>query len=306
MIDPFLCRAWRAAIAWGVAAVVMCSAVAAAASASEIAAIDDFRDVAAAAIDYADDFGAERVLLVLDIDNTLLAMNQPLGSDQWFEWQRYLLDHEPRSKDLVANSFGGLLEVQGLLFNLGHMHPPQRDLPAIISRLQRRGIYTLVLTSRGPEYRVATERELRHNGYDFASSALPARHVPNGPYLPYDLDDLEADGLREQEASAFDLSEPKLITYDGGIMMTAGQPKGAMLLSILYHADVEIDAIVYADDHIRHVAYVFAAVAGRGIDVTAFHYTREEARVKRFQYGDKEDVGRRWRKLSRTLEEVFQ
>ena len=44
----------------------------------------------------------EHVLLVLDIDNTLLAMNQDLGSDQWFEWQRYLLDHEPRS-----NASGG-------------------------------------------------------------------------------------------------------------------------------------------------------------------------------------------------------
>jgi hypothetical protein len=79
-----------------------------------------------------------------------------------------------------------------------------------------------------------------------------------------------------------------------------------MLLAILHHAEAEIDAIVYADDHIRHVAYVFAAAAGRAIDIKAFHYTREEQRVKRFQYGDKRDVGRRWQKLSRTLEEVFE
>ena len=293
-------------IAWCAVAAIIGNGFAAFASASEITATDDFRDVAAAVVDYADEFGPEHVLLVLDIDNTLVAMNQALGSDQWFEWQRYLLDHEPRSDDLVADSFDGLLEAQGLLYNLGRMHPPQRDLPMVIRRLQREGVNTLVLTSRGPEFRVATERELHRNGYDFEASALPVPNLPNGPYLPYDLHDLESDGLTRRDVSAFGLKEPKPITYDGGIMMTAGQPKGAMLLSILYHAEPEIDAIVYADDHIRHVAYVFAAAAGRGIEITAFHYTREEPRVKRFQYGDKKDVGRRWRKLNRTLEEVYE
>ena len=38
--------------------------------------------------------------------------------------------------------------------------------------MQQLGIRTLVLTSRGPEFRPATERELRRNGYDFASSAI--------------------------------------------------------------------------------------------------------------------------------------
>jgi hypothetical protein len=299
-------RASRAIVVRCAVAVILCIAFAVAASASEITATDDFRDVAAAVVNYADEFGPEHVLLVLDIDNTLLAMNGALGSDQWFEWQRYLLEHQPKSDDLVADSFDELLEVQGLLYNLGPMRPTQRDLPTIISRLQGQGISTLVLTSRGPEFRVATERELRDNGYDFASSALEVRDLPNGNYLPYDLDDLEADGLREQDVSAFGLTDPKPISYEAGVMMTAGQPKGAMLLSILYHAEAEIDAVVYADDHIRHVAYIFAAAAGRGIEVTGFHYTREEPLVKKFQYGDKQDVGRRWRKLSRTLEEVFE
>ena len=292
--------------AWRAAAVVVSMAIAAAAIGAEITATEDFRDVAAAVNGYVDEFGPDQVLLVLDIDNTLLAMNQALGSDQWFEWQRYLLDHEPRSEHLVADSFDGLLEAQGLLYNLGRMRPPQRDLPAIIRRLQGRGVHTLVLTSRGPEFRVATERALRRNGYDFESSALLVRNLPNGAYLPYDLEDLEADGLRAHDVAAFGIKEPKPITYDSGIMMTAGQPKGAMLLSILHHAIPEVDAVVYADDHIRHVAYVFAAVAGRGKEVTAFHYTREEPYVKRFQYGDKADVDRRWRKLNRVLEEVFQ
>jgi hypothetical protein len=290
---------------WCAVAAVAC-AWSAALRASEITATDDFRAVAAAVTRYADKFGPERVLLVLDIDNTLLAMNHELGSEQWFEWQRYLLDHEPRSDDLIVDSFDELLEVQAMLYSLGRMHPPQRDLPKVISRLQSRGIHTVVLTSRGPEFRAATERELARNHYDFAFTALPLRNLPGGAYLPYDLDDLAADGLTAQDVASFGLAEPKPVTYEQGIYMTAGQSKGAMLLALLHHADADIRAVVYADDRILHVAYVFAAVAGRGHEITGCHYTREEPQIKRFQYGDKQEVNRRWRKLSRALEEVFE
>jgi hypothetical protein len=296
----------RAALAVWVAVLIAGFGWVGVARASEITASNDFRDVAEAVTDYADEVGPEHTLLVLDIDNTLLAMNQDLGSDQWFEWQKYLLDHELRSKHLVADSFEGLLEAQGLLYNIGPMHPPQSDLPRIIRRLQNRGIHTLVLTSRGPEFRASTERELERNGYDFASTELPVETLPGGTYLPYDLKNLPADGLTQQDAAAFGLTEPRPVNYENGIYMTAGQPKGAMLLALLHHATPKIEAVVYADDHIRHVAYVFAAMASRDVEIKAVHYTREDARVKRFQYGDKEDVGRRWRKLTRTLDEVFE
>src|SRR5688500_15980315 len=82
------------------AVVAIAGALPAALHASEITATDDFRAVAAAVAKYAHEFGPDRVLLVLDIDNTLLAMDHDLGSDQWFEWQRYLLEHQPRSDDL--------------------------------------------------------------------------------------------------------------------------------------------------------------------------------------------------------------
>jgi hypothetical protein len=299
-------RAARVLVVSCAAIALVCGGWAASALASDVRETDDFRDVAAVVEQLADEHGPEHVLLVLDIDNTLLAMNHELGSDQWFEWQKYLLDNNPKSKHLVANDFAGLLEAQGVLYNLGKMHPPQKDLPAIIGRMQGLGVHTLVLTSRGPEYRVATERELRENGYDFARTELPVHNLPGGEYLPFDLDDLEADGLTKTDAAAFRLAEPRRVSYANGIFMTAGQPKGAMMITILKYADADVKAVVYVDDNVRHVAYVFAAVAGRGKEITAYHYTREDKNVNRFQYGDKEDVSRRWKKLSNTLEEVFQ
>lgn len=274
--------------------------------ASEMTDAGDFAEVGAAVIKYAHKVDPARILLVLDIDNTLLAMNNPLGSDQWFEWQRFIIKNEPKSKQRVADTFEGLLEAQGLLYNLSHMHPPQVNLPGLVRKLQAMGIRTLVLTSRGPEYRSATEREFKLNGYDFSKSALPAKQLPNGEFMPYDPANPEQDGLTRDEIAMFGLKDPKPVTYEHGILMTAGQHKGAMLLTLLHDARENVDAVVYDDDNIRHVANVYAALLARGIEITAFHYTAEDVNVTKFEYGSKDDVTRRWRKLEQTLEEVLQ
>lgn len=273
--------------------------------AGELTDTPEFAEVGAAVIKYANTIKPERILLAVDLDNTLLAMDEPLGSDQWFEWQKYLLDHEPQSKYLVAGTFQGLLEAQGLLYKLLPMHPPQKNLPGLMKRLQDMGIRTVVLTSRGHEFREATERELKRNGYDFAKSALTPRKLPEGTFQPYDPNDPVKDGLTKAEIERFHLSDPRPISYENGIMMTAGQHKGAMLLTLLHDAANDIDAVVYDDDNIRHVANVYAAVLARGKEITAFNYTREEPNIKKFQYGDKKYVDQQWKQISKVLEEVL-
>lgn len=300
-----LTSARRAAAAWCAFVVLTLLVGTRPASSAEYRSIKDFRAAAESVNRYIEKYGAYHVLLVVDIDNTVLAMNGPLGSDQWFEWQDYLQKNEPDSPYLVAKDFDGLLAVQGLLYNLGRMHPPQSDLPAIIKQIQRRGIDTLVLTSRGDEFRAATERELKRSGYDFARTAIPTRDVRSDCYMPYDLKNIKASGLTVVEAAAFELKPAKSVSYSNGIMMTSGQHKGAMLLTLLARSDRKVKAVVYVDDHERHVARVFAALSGRGIDATTFHYQAEDKHVKGFQYGSKDEVTRRWHQLSDTLEAVF-
>jgi hypothetical protein len=178
-----------------------------------------------------------------------------------------------------------LLEVQGTLYNLGHMHPPQPDLPTIIAKLQGRGIRSIILTSRGPEFRVATERELKRCNYDIAATALAVRDVPGSSYLAYDPDNPEQDGLTAEEIRLFDLSSPRPVSYENGIFMTAGQHKGMMLLTLLHHAVADIQAIMYIDDNVRHVGNVFSAAVDRNIEVSSFHYQREDVRVVRGRHG---------------------
>jgi hypothetical protein len=205
----------------------------------------------------------------------------------------------------VADTFDGLLEVQGILYNLGHMHPPQEDLPSIIADMQQKGISTIILTSRGPEFRVATERELKRCGYDLAANALPVKGLPGGRYLAYDPANPEKDGLTALEVKLLNLAEPRPVSYENGVFMTAGQHKGVMLMTLIKHSDRDIKAIVYVDDNVRHVGNVFSSALDRKLDVSSFQYQREDTRVQKFQYGDKNEVTRRWHRLRDTLQDVF-
>jgi len=262
---------------------------------------------------YVDQFGSSNVLLVVDIDNTLLAMDNQLGSDQWFEWQSYLLSNEPESPMLVAKDFGGLLQVQGLLFATTHMHPPEADQPELVAKMQDLDIDTVVLTSRGDDYRPATIRELKRSGYEFASTAPTIdlfERDGNGlresdtRFTPYDLKNSDRYGLTTEEAKAFRLSgSPRQVSYGDGVMMVAGQHKGAMLLILMHMIEHKYKAVVYVDDHGRHVLSVYDALTRRGYEVSAMRYTHQDVCVKQFNYGTapKRAATKRWREINHAL-----
>ena len=287
------------------ATLVGCLLFVAVCQASEYQETKEFADAAARITEYAEHYGAANTLLVVDIDNTLLAMSHPLGSDQWFEWQKYLQKHEPESPALVASTFEELLTTQGLLFTIGKMQPPQPDLPGLIEGVQSLSVPTLVLTSRGDDFRIATERELKANGYDFACSALKIKESRNGRYAPYKVGNWKSVGLSAEEAKLYKLEPPRPVSFSQGVYMTAGQHKGAMLLLMLEQAVKKPRAVVFVDDHGRHVHRVYDALTRRGIEVSVFHYHREDDNVSRFRYSDKKDVNERWHKLSTALGEVY-
>ena len=62
--------------------------------------------------------------MVFDIDNTLMAMEQGLGSDQWYEWQKNLQLTDPCDARLVSDR----LAVQGALYFISAMRPTQAPM----------------------------------------------------------------------------------------------------------------------------------------------------------------------------------
>ena len=207
-----------------------------------------------------DAHGSENVLLVVDIDNTTLAMEQPLGSDQWYNWQYNFIFKDIQSPDRVATNLNELLQVQGVLFTLGRMRAPEAQLPNFIEKIQQLGCCSIVLTSRGPEFRAATERELKRNGYDFNNSALKIEEPTRGSFLPYDKARPNINGLSKDELDS--LREPRPVSYSSGIMMSAGQHKGYMLRTLLARSQRTFRSVIFVDDHKKHTARMTEAFKG--------------------------------------------
>lgn len=269
----------------------------------------DFSNVKETVLGYLGKYTANEILLVVDIDNTLLAMNQDLGSDQWFNWQEDLLKNDPESPDLVAKAFPDLIEAQGLLFAISGMHPPEPELPAMIKEIQNKGVKTLVLTSRGPSFRDATERELRKNEYDFSSNSFSIREK-RGAFFPFDPEHPGAHGLTDTVATKL---KPRLdrVSYSSGIFLTAGQHKGYMLHTLLARRVVEkgepenFKAIIFVDDHLKHTVRMHEAFNGAELDLSTFRYSREDGNVSNFHKSSKKRVAHDWNRLRESIDLIL-
>lgn len=198
-------------------------------------------------------YGAEDVLVVLDIDNTLLTGDTDLGSDVWYQWQNGELDPKPTegqalTKDCLFN------EAIGLLYELGTMSLTDSLLPEYVAGWQRSGATVIALTSRSPKYRAATERELQRNGIDLSAAQL--RTIEGNTF-------------------SFHYTLGREVSYANGIFMTTGLHKGEMLDHLLDRSGRSFRAIIMADDGRKNIDAVKSAYASAdNTEVILFHYTR--------------------------------
>ncbi|MEL6447355.1 MAG: DUF2608 domain-containing protein [Pseudomonadota bacterium] len=232
-------------------------------------------------------YGSDEVLVVLDIDNTILTSSVDLGGDFWYQWQRGRLDVQPEPDQKVDCLFEDAI---GLLYELGPMQVTEASLPVKIRSWQNGGNTVFALTSRSPKYRAATERELIRAGVDLSRAALS----PEDGGVPVYRD------IADREWS-----------YMQGVMMTTGMNKGTMLRMLLDRTGRVFSAIVFVDDTRRHVDHVFAEFEGSDrTAVRVFHFTRIEA-AREEAFGDvlterqAEKMAADWRRLNAVLNEVF-
>ena len=241
---------------------------------------DDLAMITNSALQLADRHGRDRVLVVFDIDNTLLAMEQGLGSDQWYYWQKHLAKDDPCSGDLVNNRF----RVQGALYFVSAMRPTQPDAAEQIRRLQDAGLTVIALTSRGPNYSLQTFRELRRNEISFWPGALPPKRGYSGSFIP-------ASGTR-----------PAL--YQDGVFLTAGQHKGDMLKALLDKTGANTPAvIVMADDKAENLQAVMETFEDSGTAVHAWRYSREDDNVATL---DTQESAAQWNAVKPALMKIEQ
>lgn len=113
-----------------------------------IGSTDELQLVTELSTDLARKYGSEQVLVVLEIDNTLLTKDQDV--------------------DCTAAA----------------MRPAQPDAAEQVRRMQESGLKVIVMSSRGPECRQQTMSELDRNGFSFRASAWPPQDGYAGAFIP--------------------------------------------------------------------------------------------------------------------------
>ncbi|MBD64695.1 MAG: hypothetical protein CME62_05785 [Halobacteriovoraceae bacterium] len=268
---------------------------------------DSFKEIETKALEYGHRFGHHNVLIVLDIDNTLLTMPQNFGSDQWFNWQYENCIGKKKMPDFcITSSMGEFLDLQGQLFALSDMNPSDDHVVKVVNNLQNKGFKVILLTSRGPEFRSATQRVIKKNNMDFRKRAIGPKDGYAATYRPYELNNLKPYGITKDEAIVADLKTSRDVSYQNGIFMGSGQHKGIMLKTLLKKTNTHPRGIIFADDHEKHTQSMQAIFGKRkNISLTTFHYTKIDPVVEKFNKSKKQDVIQDYKSFKEMKEIIF-
>ena len=240
----------------------------------------DLADITADTSKLVEKTGKENVLVVFDIDNTILAMEQGLGSDQWYEWQKDLSKEDHCSNKYVGDRFA----VQGAVYFASAMRRTQEDGAAQVKAIQDQGVAVISLTSRGPDYQLQTFRELRRNDFNFSFSAIGPAGGYKGTFMP--------------------VENGRLSLYQDGVFLTAGQHKGQMLQALLTKTGTPMPAvIVMADDKQENLDAVKETFSALHVPVHAWHYVAEAENVRNFN-PDQADL--QWKAIEGALRQIQQ
>lgn len=210
------------------------------------------------------------MLIAFDIDNTLLAADQDLGSEQWVD---SLLEplaklRRPDTQELFARRTAQLLDqtydsIVRSLSHAGRYHLTESGIPHRLTKLQRMGLPTIAVTSRSPAVASTTVRSLRANGIDFGRSQL-GRDVPE---------------LRMPGAT-------HAAIFHDGVLFTRGQDKGTLLSALLSLQLTAPDAVLFVDNKQKEVDRVRTALEAAGIEVLACRFSGLDEEIAAFHRQD--------------------
>jgi len=255
-------------------------------SSARVETAQTMTDVKLAADDLAAKHGPQNILVVFDVDDTLLALSGDVGGVAWWDWQDDLPDGAPEKL-----SFNKRLAVASAMFALTDMELAEDEATInIFKHLIAQGTPVYALTARGPDNRDATMRELHDQGLDFttAPECGPPLCVKRGLLGG---DELIAPLARERfgfdagaktkdlGAGPIKLSSRRDASVADGVMMVSGQNKGIMLrllVDSLPRGD-RPRAIIFVDDSAQNVANLKAASPAFTEDLRIFHYTARTA-----------------------------
>ena len=271
----------------------------------EVLTTNTFKDVEKKVLEILKNNKPSDILVVLDIDNTILKMPQPLGSDQWFVHHADLMKNSACRPLCLTTDFNELLKIQGKLYFLSGMVPPEPEIPSILKKIQNEKVPFLVLTSRGSDFYSTTLRELERNQYSFGQNALGSSI--GGTFIPFTQENYKDFKLSEDDWNLLKLKEARPVLYQNGVFMTSGMHKGVMLKYILNKFNQSYKYIVFVDDHEKHTNNMQVIMKDLTSMIT-FRYGQVDNEVQSFKnLKEKEHINlnKQWEKIDQVSKQFL-
>lgn len=193
------------------------------------------------------------LLIIFDIDNTLIEPVQELGTDQWF-YSR-LKDHLHNGHDGRAALDKAIREWTAVL-NISKMKLVESAAEVIVRDLQKSGYHVMGMTTRGLGMATLTIEQLQHLGIDLSL------HAPH-----------EEDFLMRNEGT---------ILYRKGILFTSGTHKGEALHRFFDTIDYPAMDVMFINDKLNHLTPVEEMCLREEIGFYGLRYGKTDERVKNF------------------------
>ncbi|MCY9855868.1 DUF2608 domain-containing protein [Vibrio mediterranei] len=200
-------------------------------------------------------YGSNKVLVVFDIDNTLLTTGKSdLGGDIWYQWQTDKLLIKPNEGQKVKCLYSDTIP---MLYQLLPMTLTEPTVKKLINQLKTNNNTFFALSSRGNETRSATIRELNKYGLDFSKNSL----APQG----------------SKQAPVYFKTLNRPTAYLNGVALTSGVNKGQYIDFLLDKTERKFDALIFVDDgqhNIDTVNETFSSDKYSNMDTQLIHYTK--------------------------------
>lgn len=238
---------------------------------------------------------AEKILVAIDLDNTLLTTPkdclvpsarqcQYLGGEAWFEWQRKLIASNPGSPESVAGSFEDLIRVQNILFDAMSLVPTQLNLAHDWKSFANLGVSTLIETARAPAMMAATQREVAENKLTFVA-----------PLFKKSKRDL---WIPSKSTCGVAAAHKRMVAWVDNVYFVTAQDKGKMLRCLLNRMGDEnrFKAVVLIDDKLHNLKD-FANAFAHDYKVLTFHDQVMAQKVEAFNKGPTMAILRRQAQL---------
>lgn len=261
----------------------------------------NFSDVVLLAKNINQNISSKDVLIVFDLDNTLIKFAFDFGSEHWFMWQKELITNGAKDLPAVTNSVENLLTVQSWIYQQFPMEAVDYLQVPWIREMQMSGAAIIALTSRSFSTLEPTLREIERNNIYFSKSSQLGLSNNRLIYFPYDHLHPEQSGLSSQDISDFKLGPANYVTFDQGVYLTQGQNKGIMLKTLLYKMQRKFKAIIFIDDRLTHIETMKKMANNISEKVYSIHFNKSELWTKPFFDGGKEKEQGEWCKFSEWL-----